>query len=163
MHVHTNCGEFMSHTALTDMGISHPISASLAIAKHNKYDKGSNIVLSLVGASLWEPSLSFLSGCMISFNRYCAREFFLCHSRELALGSGCFLPLCGSSLRCGLDCFGVLFFLSRRTISFNCYRAREIFSAILASSASGRLFLLDVSGFETVHQEPCLNLRKPNL
>ena len=30
MHVHTNCGEFMSHTALTDMGISHPISASLA-------------------------------------------------------------------------------------------------------------------------------------
>ena len=25
MHVHTNCGEFKSHMALNDMGISHPI------------------------------------------------------------------------------------------------------------------------------------------
>ena len=31
MHAHTNYGEFKSHTALTDMGISHPISASLAM------------------------------------------------------------------------------------------------------------------------------------
>ena len=27
MHVHTNYGEFKSHMALTDMGISHPTSA----------------------------------------------------------------------------------------------------------------------------------------
>ena len=56
------------------------------------------------------------------------REFFLCHSRELPLGSG-------SSLRCGLG-----------------------WIALVCSSD-----LLDVGGFETMHQEPCLNLRKPNL
>ena len=95
------------------------------------------IFLSLVKASLWEPSLSSLSGHAISFNHYRAREFFLCHSRELASGNGCFLPLYGSSLRCGLVCSSVLFFLSRHTISFNCYHAREIFSAILLSFASG--------------------------
>ena len=32
IHVHTNCGEFKSHTTLSDMGISHPISASFVMA-----------------------------------------------------------------------------------------------------------------------------------
>lgn len=37
LHVHTNCGEFKSHSALNDMGISHPISATFATAAPTKH------------------------------------------------------------------------------------------------------------------------------
>lgn len=36
-HVHTNCGELMSHTALIDMGESHPNSAGSETAAPTKH------------------------------------------------------------------------------------------------------------------------------
>ena len=104
--------------------------------------------LSPVGASLWEPSLSFLPRRTISFSRYRAHELFAAFLVSFASGSGCFLPPCAHCSGVGRIASCVLSFLSRRKIRLSHYRARKLFSAILARFASG-------SGFSCSSMVPC--------